>query len=75
MHIFEFFSFYSNKSNKPFKLYYPPATFPRSLRLNCDIYHIVGPSFVLPVDISPCPVLPAIMPQLLQPCDHGGAVV
>ena len=44
--------------------------FPRSLRHDTGMYHIVRQAVLFPVDISPCPVLPAIMSLLFTPCDR-----
>jgi hypothetical protein len=37
-----------------------PSTFPRSLRQHRNIYLVVGSSFLFPVDISRCLVLPTM---------------
>ena len=46
------------------------TAFPRSPRHNCTISHIVGRLFLLPVGISSCPVLSAILSLLSAPRDH-----
>jgi len=46
------------------------TAFPRSPRHICTISHIVGRMFLLPVDISSCPVLSATLSLLSAPRDQ-----
>jgi hypothetical protein len=57
-------------------LYCCSFIFPRSLHHNWITYHTLRRAFLCPVDISPCPVLPAFLcPVDTSPCPVLSAIV
>jgi len=55
------------------ELYCHPTAFPRSLCHKWRIYHIAGRAFLFSVDISPCPLLSAIITQQLLKTPFPGS--
>lgn len=59
-----------SSSNSPALLYYYPTTLPQSRRHSWGIFLTVGWTPLFPVVICPCPMLSAMMSQVLTPHDH-----